>query len=123
MKHGSTEQDQAIGARIRLRRKDLGMTQGALADVLGVSFQQVQKYERGTNRVAAARLSLLAEKLDCTVSYLVGEEEGTVKDTATLRALMTPGAAELLDAYARIPSGGVQRAVLAIVRELAEEAG
>src|ERR1044072_9269143 len=65
--------DVAVGHRIRVRRKWLGVSQSALADHLGVSFQQVQKYERGANRVSASMLVRIAQKLDTTVGELVGE--------------------------------------------------
>src|ERR1044072_3764788 len=65
--------DVAVGHRIRVRRKWLGISQSTLADHLGVSFQQVQKYERGANRVSASMLVRIAQKLDTTVAELVGE--------------------------------------------------
>ncbi|MDB5440560.1 MAG: helix-turn-helix protein [Caulobacteraceae bacterium] len=62
--------DIAVGATIRLRRKSRGMSQAALAEAVGVSFQQVQKYERGANRASASMLSRLAVALDCSVADL-----------------------------------------------------
>jgi len=61
--------DIQIGERIRIRRRQLGMSQTDLAERLGVSFQQVQKYENGTNRVSAGRLPHLAGALDVQVGY------------------------------------------------------
>ena len=61
--------DTHVGARMRLRRTLLGMSQEKLAEALGLTFQQVQKYERGTNRIGASRLFDLAGALDVPVSY------------------------------------------------------
>lgn len=61
--------DLHVGARTRLRRGILGLSQEKLADALGITFQQVQKYERGANRVSASRLHKLSEILDVPVSY------------------------------------------------------
>jgi transcriptional regulator with XRE-family HTH domain len=58
-----------VGKRIKARRLLLGMNQGALAGALGLTFQQVQKYERGANRVSASRLSAMAEILNAPISY------------------------------------------------------
>lgn len=64
-----SELDTAIGARIRLRRSTLGLTQADLGERLGMSFQQVQKYERGNNRVSAGCLLQLAQILDVPVTF------------------------------------------------------
>lgn len=61
--------DVHVGGRLKLRRKILGLSQDALASQIGVTFQQVQKYERGINRIGAGRLHDLAEILRVTVSY------------------------------------------------------
>jgi transcriptional regulator with XRE-family HTH domain len=61
--------DVYVGTRVRARRKQLSMSQTILADGLGVSFQQVQKYEKGTNRISAARLARIAEMLQVPVPY------------------------------------------------------
>ncbi len=61
--------DAHVGARLRVRRTLLGMSQTTLGDTLGLSFQQVQKYERGTNRISAGRLFALSQMLDVPVEY------------------------------------------------------
>lgn len=66
--------DIAVGARVRLRRRSLGVSQDNLAKALGVSFQQVQKYERGTNRISASMLAMIAERLQTPVGWFFGEE-------------------------------------------------
>jgi transcriptional regulator with XRE-family HTH domain len=113
--------DVAIGARIRLRRKTLGVSQGALAEQIGVSFQQVQKYERGMNRVSGSTLVAISRALDTSVGWLVGEE-GQISDAGEdlLTALATTGAQELLEAYSAIPRAATRAALLSLARELAE---
>jgi len=79
--------DVAIGGRVRERREAKRMTQAGLASSVGVTFQQVQKYERGVNRIAAARLIQMAAALETTVADLVGETiEG---DTALVTRIRT----------------------------------
>jgi transcriptional regulator with XRE-family HTH domain len=65
--------DVRVGARIRERRNSLGITQEQLAATVGVTFQQVQKYERAANRVGASRLYRLSRELDVTVEFLCGD--------------------------------------------------
>jgi transcriptional regulator with XRE-family HTH domain len=67
----ATAVDREIGSRIRARRLELGMSQEGLADALGVTFQQVQKYEKGINRVAASTLIAIARVLDVQVTALI----------------------------------------------------
>ncbi|MDP1872853.1 helix-turn-helix domain-containing protein [Phenylobacterium sp.] len=112
--------DQAIGARVRARRRSLSMSQSDLADRLGVSFQQVQKYERGANRISGSTLVTASRALQTTVSWLVGEEahESAAPDEA-FTALMTPGALEMLEAYRVIPRPRARQALLALAREMA----
>jgi transcriptional regulator with XRE-family HTH domain len=112
--------DIAIGARMRLRRKTLGMSQGALADRIGVSFQQVQKYERGANRVSGSTLVAVAAALDISVGWLVGED-GAIADVADdlVQALAITGAVELLEAYAAIPKASARAALTALAQEMA----
>jgi transcriptional regulator with XRE-family HTH domain len=111
--------DMAIGARIRLRRKSLSLTQGVLAGRIGVTFQQVQKYERGANRVSGSTLVAVAKALDTTVGWLVGEESGDGGEAeALLQSLATPGALELLEAYAGIEGSGARQALIALAREM-----
>ena len=112
--------DIAIGARMRLRRKSLGVSQGVLADRIGVSFQQVQKYERGANRVSGSTLVAVAAALDTTVGWLVGEE-GAISDVADdiVQALAVSGAVGLLEAFVDIPKAAARAALVALAREMA----
>lgn len=65
----SNERDRHIGRLISRRRHELAISQGRLGDQIGVTFQQIQKYEKGINRVAASRLPDIAQALDCSVAY------------------------------------------------------
>jgi len=110
----------AIGARMRTRRRQLGLSQSDLAEKLGVSFQQVQKYERGANRVAASTLVAASQALGTTVGWLVGEEaSGREDDEDVFRALARPGALEILQAFNAIIDPPARMALLALVREMA----
>ena len=114
----------AIGARMRTRRRQLGLSQSDLADKLGVSFQQVQKYERGANRVAASTLVAASQALGTTVSWLVGEESsGRDDDEDVFRALARPGALEILQAFNAVPDVPARTALLALAREMASSSG
>lgn len=115
---GANTLDVALGLRIRLRRKALGLSQTALADAVGITFQQVQKYERGYNRVSFSRLVDIAHALECRVVDLIGDIDDAGlpsplfrQDTAHLRQ---GGAPELLAAYAAIP-GPLRRTILKLV--------
>lgn len=109
--------DLAVGMRIRMRRDELGLTQQDLARAVGVTFQQVQKYERGTNRVSASRLIQIAERLKTTGSALLGEDGS---ETAEIQGslLSEPGAIDLLRAYSAISSPEHRRGLLAMARSL-----
>ena len=114
----TTDVDRTVGVRIKALRKAMGVTQTELGQVIGVTFQQVQKYENGTNRIGASRLQDLAHALDVPVSSLFGEAEGT--DQADVLALLVePDAFDLLKAYAAIANEQLRRDVLAIVQSAA----
>lgn len=76
------EVDVHVATRIRLRRKQLGITQEVMAEGLGVTFQQVQKYERGHNRIGAGRLHRIAELLGVSVGYFFDDFEAAKGDGA-----------------------------------------
>ncbi len=78
--------DKYVGSRVRMRRIMLGMSQEKLGEALGLTFQQVQKYEKGTNRVGASRLQQISEILQVPVSFLFdGGPSGAVNSDAKLR--------------------------------------
>ena len=106
--------DVEVGARVRIRRRWLALSQTQLANALGITFQQVQKYEKGTNRVSASMLVKIAAKLETTVAALVGEDGSAPVETVVYAQLTTPGATELLEAFAKIGNGESRRAVLTL---------
>lgn len=113
--------DVAVGARIRLRRNQLGISQSKLADAIGVTFQQVQKYERGANRVSASTLARMAPVLDCRISDLFGEVEGDEeagRDRELFAVLKTPGATDMLQAYAGVRSSDARNALIHLARSI-----
>lgn len=124
MDEGPDRLDQALGLAIRLRRHARGLSQSALGEAIGVSFQQIQKYERGANRVSFSTMVRICEALDCQVSDLVAEVEqlgARGKRAAGSELLTQPEAAPLLEALSQIRSPGVRRAVLELARNLARE--
>lgn len=119
------ETDVAFGARIRLRRKQKGLSQEQLAQGSGVTFQQMQKYERGANRVSISRALLIARALECRLVDLLGELDADapaviVQDDAAA-LLEGDGARPLLAAFSRIQSPTLRRRVLALVDAMAIE--
>ncbi|HEY2753117.1 helix-turn-helix domain-containing protein [Phenylobacterium sp.] len=96
-----------MGAAVRIRRRTIGISQEALADQCGVSFQQIQKYENGANRISFSRLVQIARALKCRVVDLMdvldGPDRETTGDLDLLTRMRTPGALELLAAYEQMP--------------------
>lgn len=85
--------DRLVGSRIRFRRNELGVSQEALGDAIGITFQQVQKYEKGTNRIGSSRLCEIAKVLKVTPSYFFegtdaagGEDEGALRQSTAFLA-------------------------------------
>ncbi|MBA4794087.1 helix-turn-helix domain-containing protein [Phenylobacterium sp.] len=119
---GLDTMDRAIGARVRARRRSLNMSQSDLAEKLGVSFQQVQKYERGANRISGSTLVAAAQALQTSVSWLVGEDGGSAAPPdEAFAALMTPGAMEMLEAFSAVRRPRARQALLALAREMGKE--
>ncbi len=117
-----TEQlDREVGARVRARRRELRMSQTRLGDKLGVTFQQVQKYERGVNRISASSLVLVAEALQCRTTDLLGVDDAKAKIDWSKFHDNEANAA--LQAFASIRSPRVRRAVLELMRTLDESDG
>ena len=122
--------DVALGAAVRIRRRTIGISQEALAEQCGVSFQQIQKYENGANRISFSRLVQIARALQCRVVDLMDVLDGPDRETAgdldLLTRMRTPGALELLAAYeqmtpdARTSLVGLLRAFAAQAAETAE---
>jgi transcriptional regulator with XRE-family HTH domain len=120
--------DIEVGQRIRMMRQTAGISQTELAEGLGVTFQQVQKYELGINRVGAGRLTMIAGVLDVSVGLLFGANEhfGITRTTATqkdspLSLVTKTGALRLLRAYSVLQDEPMRRAVVGMVENLAKE--
>ncbi len=138
--------DSYIGARVRLRRKSLGLSQGDLGKYLGVTFQQIQKYERGTNHISAVRLVHISKVLSAPVDYFLGkllayfpegapahgfaESEQASLDNAPespkrvldYRVFDSPEAIELVGAYNNLTDPGERKALRELVRRMAKMA-
>jgi transcriptional regulator with XRE-family HTH domain len=116
--------DIALGSRVRLRRKELGFSQDQLARAVGITFQQVQKYEHGTNRISFSRLVEISEALECSVGDLIGnldKSKSSGSFSKQVAYLTEPGASDLLEAYASIESPKRRRAILNLARQLAND--
>jgi transcriptional regulator with XRE-family HTH domain len=118
--------DVEVGRRIRLQRIARGLSQTELGKELGVTFQQVQKYEKGVNRVGAGRLSRIAATLGVSVSSLLGgsaseEREAAREGRLELQYLVVPGALRLVQAYAQISQSELRRAIVELVERVASE--
>src|SRR5215211_2516707 len=118
--------DVEVGQRIRIQRLQSGLSQTALAEQLGVTFQQVQKYEKGVNRVGAGRLTKIAEVLAVPVSTLFGVHDAGVLEyrdrrtaSSPLKLLTVLGALRLLRAYAQLRDGKMRRPIVELVENIA----
>ncbi|WP_371396326.1 helix-turn-helix domain-containing protein [Fretibacter rubidus] len=136
-KHGprsANPVDTHVGSRIRVRRQVLKMSQEKLGDMLGVTFQQVQKYERGANRVGASRLWKMSRVLDVPVSFFFDGLKGYEDDLPAgqfAEGDQTPivydfirstDGVSLATAVSKIKNKAVRRQILELARSLAAEA-
>jgi len=110
--------DIAVGTRVRIRRRMLELSQTQLANGLGITFQQVQKYERGSNRVSASMLVKIAAILKTSVAALVGEDGSEPVDPLVLAQFATPGAPELLNAFGAIKSRELQDSLVVLAKAI-----
>ncbi|WP_426958319.1 helix-turn-helix domain-containing protein [Muricoccus radiodurans] len=130
----STPMDAHVGGRIRLRRMLLGMSQTEVAEALSISFQQVQKYERGVNRIGASRLFELARVLDVPISFFFDDASdspgASVKRQSAVPSMTNSAGAnplhqretlELVRAYYRIADPAIRKRVLELTKSLGED--
>ena len=123
--------DRYVGSRLRSRRLLVCVSQQKLADALGVTFQQIQKYEKGTNRISASRLQLIARLLDVPVSFFfdggpsnpptvlgVSNEKWAVEISDLLE---TSEGVRLARSFARIHDKNIRRRVVDLISSLAED--
>lgn len=126
--------DVYVGKRLRMRRTILGMSQEAIGNAIGVTFQQVQKYERGINRMGSSRLYDFSRLLGVPVSYFFegyAEESGLSTYTAGLaeerptefehEKLTSRETLEMMRSYYRIPEAHVRKRVFELVKSLADK--
>jgi len=122
--------DRIVGQRLRWRRRELRLTQEQLGEKLGLTFQQVQKYEKGINRISAGRLYEMSQVLSVPVTYFYeGIEEfmlqmpqpGLEEDGAeAVLPSFDQETTELLIAFQKIPDASVRRSFLAMIKEAAD---
>ena len=124
--------DLHVGGRVRMRRRMLGVSQERLAEALGLTFQQVQKYERGANRVSASKLYDIARFLSVPIAYFfegladpieagAGERESGGSEQLVHDFLMTAEGLELAATFPRIQRPRLRRRLLDLVRTLVED--
>jgi transcriptional regulator with XRE-family HTH domain len=112
--------DVEVGRRVRAFRLNKGLSQEKLGDELGITFQQIQKYEKGVNRIGAGRLQRIAEVLGVPVSEFFSPGGASAPQSGSLYELVdTASALRLLRAYARIPDPQVKQAVTILVEKIA----
>jgi transcriptional regulator with XRE-family HTH domain len=119
--------DSEVGESIRAHRLIAGMSQTDLANKLGVSFQQVQKYEKGVNRVGAGRLPQIAEIFNVPISALFNDYAETSSgrgkaSTAPVKLITDPNVLRLLNAYADITDRAIRRCLAELVERIATTA-
>ncbi len=120
--------DKYVGSRVRMRRIMLGMSQEKLGEALGLTFQQVQKYEKGTNRVGASRIQQISEILQVPVSFLFEGSPGATDAKPNSEAispayvsdfLATSEGLALTRAFTRIGDAKLRRSIVELVEQIA----
>ena len=128
-KGGPDPVDVHVGARVKLRRMVLGMSQEALGNALGLTFQQVQKYEKGANRIGAGRLLQLSQLLEVPVQFFYDDYEkmigapGFAEDgveDAFMELIHSPEGVQLCRYFSEIKDPKVKKRVLDLVRSISE---
>jgi transcriptional regulator with XRE-family HTH domain len=123
--------DRHVGTRIRMRRLMLSMSQTSLAEGLSLTFQQIQKYEKGTNRVGASRLQQIAHILQVPVAFFfegappVPGQKAPTKDAPSMayvsEFLATSDGLALVAGFTKITSSGLRRSIVELVDHLAQD--
>jgi transcriptional regulator with XRE-family HTH domain len=125
--------DKHVGSRVRMRRKLLAMSQTQLADALGLTFQQVQKYEKGTNRMGASRLQQMSDSLQVPVEFFFEGAPTTSAPHGSNRSALTMAdiddfvsnsdGLKLIGAFMRIDNAALRRRIVMLVQEIASDDG
>lgn len=123
--------DKHVGSRVRMRRVLIGMSQEKLGEALGITFQQIQKYEKGTNRIGASRMQQIATVMAVPVSYFFDDAPGSERNADGMSE--TPGSDYVVDflttteglqlnkAFVRIGDAKVRRKIVDLVAALADQ--
>ena len=129
-KDGANPIDVHVGKRVRMRRIMLGMSQTSLGDALGMSFQQVQKYEKGTNRISASRLMQISQIFQVAIPFFFeglpharGKSHAQTGDPTLQYVsdyLATSDGLHLTKAFMQIPNPKLRRSIVALVEQIAE---
>jgi len=116
--------DVMVGKRVRLRRIQLGLSQTELGKKLGVTFQQVQKYENGANRVSCSRLYEISNALDVPIAFFFMDSAHASLELAVAEQFDVPDLKDgihLMTAFRQIPSVAVRKSFIILVETLAGE--
>jgi transcriptional regulator with XRE-family HTH domain len=120
--------DKHVGARVRMRRMMQGLSQEKLGNALGVTFQQVQKYEKGTNRIGASRLQQISDILQVPVSFFFEGQPNAAPSIATTAPyavddfIASPDGIAIARAFGRIHDPKLKRAIAHMVEQIVESA-
>jgi transcriptional regulator with XRE-family HTH domain len=126
-KKGPNPVDKHVGSRVRMRRLMLGMSQSRLAEGLGLTFQQVQKYEKGMNRIGASRLQHVASILQVPVAFFFEglptadepkSHAGSLSHAAVFEFLATTDGVRLARAFTRIPDAKLRRSIVDVAEQI-----
>jgi transcriptional regulator with XRE-family HTH domain len=119
-KKGPDSRDIEVGQRVRTFRLQKGLSQEKLGDALGLTFQQIQKYEKGTNRIGAGRIQRIAEILDVPVTdFFTPRKRGGTVSSDICELLDSAAGLRLLQAYLRIHDPQTREAVIHVVEKIA----
>ena len=116
----ASEMDRLVGDRIRRRRILMGLTQDQVGEALGISYQQIQKYETGANRVSAGRLYLIAQKLEVSPGWFFELAQRESHSEFDLEIGSSRLVMEFFRSFSRIKDERVRTQLLALVRTLSE---
>jgi transcriptional regulator with XRE-family HTH domain len=130
MKKSTGTIDKEIGSRVRMRRVSIGMSQEKLGDMLGLTFQQVQKYEKGMNRISVARLVEIAKILNVEIDFFFDGIKSGKSDAGFAESgsppyvadmMSTPEGLQLVRTFASIKSPRVRKSIVQLVSSLAAQ--
>jgi transcriptional regulator with XRE-family HTH domain len=118
--------DKHVGSRVRMRRQMLGVSQQKLGNAVGVTFQQVQKYEKGRNRIGASRLQQIADILKVPASFFFEEAASATLESDDFQAnidefVSSPDGLRLIGAFERIKSAVLRRKIVSFVKTISSE--